>query len=328
MRPSLADRVDPIAAACSLHDRAERDLAAGNAVAARDAAARAAAIFWRVDGPRSGDLANSLLLVALAQEKLARLDDALANARQARAIVARLRDRSVEMDRLRANTLCVLAAIYIARGEYTLARRVFVRAVAIAARLGPRDHAAALNGLGMTCKFTGRYAEGERVYRQALAIARRASGRCSVEVADILHNLGGLDHARGAFASGVRWQRLGLAIREQLLGRDHVDVAADLAALVALLDGVGRADEARRLYHRALAIYKRAYGPRHFEVGFNLGNLAALELACGRRAVAARLFPRAIAIQERVLGSNHPFVATARANFGKVRQLRSNANMK
>ena len=104
-----------------------------------------------------------------------------------------------------------------------------------------------LNELGLVCKFTGRFELGERVYRRALGIAESSAICGANATATLLHNLGGLAHARGRAGEGEPHARRGLALREALVGGDDPAVAADLAALAALVAAGDRLDGAEEL---------------------------------------------------------------------------------
>lgn len=312
-------RTSSVDRACALHERAVALRAAGRPGPACRAAREAAAIFRRVDGPRSPDAANALLELSAGEVQLGHHGRALGSATRAWSILRPLRGGGEDLARLKASALSRLSAVHVARGEYAEARRLQLRAVARAEALGEADLVGALNGLGIVGKFTARWDEASRSYRRALAIGERLYGPRSPRLTALLHNLGGLEHARGRFARGVPFARRGLAIRERAVGKHHPDVAADVAALAALLDGCRRHAEAARLYRRALETYGRVYGKGHFEVGFNLANLAALEQQRGRLAQAERLHARALPILRRALGGAHPFLAQATHNFGLLR---------
>ena len=317
--------------AAALHERAVVCRAGGRPAEARRLLLRALALFERHDGPRHPDVANVLLeLAGVAQDEGA-YAEGLARARRAMAILGPLRG-TVDFDRLRAQGFARLGSLHVARGEYGRARPACHKALSIArTKLSPEDVASALNDLAIVCKYTSRFAEAGRLYRQALAITVRAHGPRTVDVASILHNLGGLEHSRGRYGRAEPHARKSVAIRERLLGPDHPTVAADIAALAAILHGLGMRPgdrraasrhrrEAERLYRRAIAAFSRALGKRHYEVGFNLGQLAALCQVAGRLGEASRLYDRAIAIQREVLGAQHPQLALTLTNFAELRR--------
>src|SRR5215510_3335319 len=100
--------------------------------------------------------------------------------------------------------------------NYAAAEASLRRALSLAeSRLDTDDlqTAWALNALGMLAKYTARFDEGHDNYLRALAIAVRSGAGDPLLVADLYHNLGGLEHAREAFAAGEPFARRGLEIR-------------------------------------------------------------------------------------------------------------------
>lgn len=183
-------------------------------------------------------------------------------------------------------------------------------------RLGANDLATArvLNQLGMLAKYTARFDEGHADYLRALAIAE-ATGDDPLLIADLCHNLGGLEHAREDFAAGEPFARRAVEIRARILGPDDPAVAADRAALAALLDGQGRYEEAEALYVEAIAVWERMAGPPPIELAVSLNNLAAIDQARGRLEPAEPLYRRALALKERLLPPGHPDLAMTLNNL-------------
>jgi hypothetical protein len=54
-------------------------------------------------------------------------------------------------------------------------------------------------------------------------------------LADLYHNLGGLEHARGHFRRGEQFARKGLQLRRRVASCGSLPVAVDMAALAAIL---------------------------------------------------------------------------------------------
>jgi tetratricopeptide (TPR) repeat protein len=305
--------------ACEGHERAERALRQGRAVDAVREGKRALARFVRVDGPASGDVANALLVIAAAQQALGQLAAAQAAAARAWKIVGPARSKDPAVRRLRANALARRGAIEIARGAYAVAVRWARRALRLAERLETDDVISAAMLLGVACKHAGRFDEAARAYARVDALA---GDRASEVRAALLHNLGGLAHARGRFAQGERLARRGLAMREALLGGQHLAVAEDLAALAPLLDARGRDREAASAFRRALRLLVRWLGPGHAEVGLLTANLAALEHRRGRHRQAERGYREALRILRQRLGAAHPQLALTMHNFALLQLAR------
>jgi tetratricopeptide (TPR) repeat protein len=309
---------DPTERACALHERGMALRDAGRPVVAMRAFVRALSLFEEHSGRRHPDVANVLVELAGAAHEHGDYAAAMTHARRALAILKPLRG-DVDFERLRARAHAQLGHTHVARGAYARAEKPCLAALAVAKAELPADEVATYaNGLAIVYKYSARYDEAARLYKDALRRIERAGGRRHPALAAILHNLGGLEHARGRFARAEPYARRGLAIRTKSLTKRHPDVAADEAALAAILHGLAKFDEAERLFRGAIAVFERTLGKKHFEVGFNLGNLAALCQATDRLAEAERLYRRAIAIKTGALGRNHPDVALTLQNLATL----------
>jgi tetratricopeptide (TPR) repeat protein len=209
-----------------------------------------------------------------------------------------------------------------------------------------------LNRLGMRHKYAGRFAAAERAYCGALGLALTRRTPDAGLLADLYHNLGGLEHARRRFAAAEPLARRAVELRTHALGEHHPAVAADRAALAAILDALGHSEaaelllrqalqalapdhkdvapalnnlaairqrasaprEAEQLYRRALALKQRQHGPGHRELAATLNNLATLLREQGRATEALPLYQRALEILERTVEPDHPSLASCRAN--------------
>jgi tetratricopeptide (TPR) repeat protein len=221
---------------------------------------------------------------------------------------------------------------------------------------GSVQAAQAWNLVGVAAKFSGRFDVAEAAYARALPIAE-AEGPGDL-LATVLHNVGGLAHARGRFAVGIGPARRGLRIREALADTDDLAVGLDCAALAALLEGAGdsgaeqlyrraltildrnptagreaalarnglgsvcqsqeRLDEAERHYRAALAQFTAAAGPDHPQRGHILNNLATLHRRRGEDDEARLLLTRAHKLLLRTLGPDHPVTVEVAGNRARV----------
>jgi tetratricopeptide (TPR) repeat protein len=197
-----------------------------------------------------------------------------------------------------------------------------MRALAIARRsLSPREVVLALNALAIHRKYTARFQEAGRLYREAFALSMRERPRDPEVLASLLHNLGGLAHARRRYAVAEPLAREAARQRRRALGPDHPDVASDELALAAILEARGAFPEAMRLHLRAIRVLERGGGGAgaRGELAIALAGLAALEYRRGRLAPSTRAFRRALLLQARTLGDKHPDVGITLANFALVR---------
>src|SRR5262245_41351878 len=76
-----------------------------------------------------------------------------------------------------------------------------------------------------TCRSRGRYAEAERLFLQALALAETVLGRDDLEVSTILNNLGVLYKYMGRFDEGARMYRRAFEIMQASLSPNHPEMA-------------------------------------------------------------------------------------------------------
>jgi tetratricopeptide (TPR) repeat protein len=277
----------------------------------------------RADAERSGDRVR-LAGVAVADRRYAealelvdgivctergRALDALARLDEAGAVYRSLPDDDVEARLGRGGVLR-------ARGAYADAEAELLEALRLAEEQCGEwsiETASALNALGMTYKYWGRFEDGRRVYERALAIVERAFGDKHEDVASLHHNLGGLAHARRDFAEAEPHARRSVELRRALRGPEDVTTAEDEAAYAPILKALGRVEEAEALLRHALPILERELGPDHPEVAGAWNNLAGTLAELDEAAVAYR---HALAAKERTLGPEHPSLAITLNNLG------------
>jgi tetratricopeptide (TPR) repeat protein len=182
------------------------------------------------------------------------------------------------------------------------------------------DRPALWNELGIVCKYLGKLDSAERHYRLALRCARQRPKTAEREffLANLYHNLGGVEHSRQRFASAEKYARKGLELRMKCTPGDSLAVAADRAALAAILDGLHRHDESRRYYFEALRVYRREYGTSHSEIAVVLNNLGALYHATGRPNVAESYYRAALRMKRRELGASHPDMSVTMNNLAML----------
>jgi tetratricopeptide (TPR) repeat protein len=270
----------------------------------------------RRDALRAGaSLAVSALLVLSAYEH-DRGDYAAARAAAERALrlAGRLPIDGAEARSLRCRAAIAAGHARRVQGDYAAAERVLRQALATAD--GDPLAVDALNGLAVLYKYMGRFDDAEPLLRRALEVAERAE--LPDVKATLLHNLGGLAHARGDYHAAEAPARQAAEIRQATCGPDHPAVAADRAALAAIVDALGRTDEAQALLRDALAAFERAHGPDHYEIAVTCNNLGAIAHRRGDLDEARRLYRQALTIKRRLLGDRHPDVAVSLNNAAAV----------
>jgi tetratricopeptide (TPR) repeat protein len=222
----------------------------------------------------------------------------------------------------RAANACSLteaAARFSAQGKYAAAEERLLEAAELLRRAGAssRERAVVCNELGMVCKYLGRFRSAKRYYQQALCSMRYLTS-ADPFIADLYHNLGGLEHSRRRFRQAEEYARKGLRLRMQLSVDNSPAVASDLKALGAILDGLGKHDESEKLYHRAWSIYRKQFGSVHAEIAVVLNNLGAMHQSAGRHGRAAYFYRFALSMKRRVLNRSHPGLVPTMNNLATL----------
>ncbi|HEY3979725.1 MAG TPA: tetratricopeptide repeat protein [Streptosporangiaceae bacterium] len=312
----------PAAGLLALRDQA-LDALDGGDVRAALALADAGTAAIEAAGPGGGADAAALLIArAEIEEALGRLADAAATIA---AAIALLEDGAApggdddDLARLWCQAQERLAGLERTSGDLQAAaarlRAVLDRA---ARELGETSRAvvSAANALGVVHKSAADFDAAQACYERAMAAAGSWAEPDPLILAGLLHNLGGLAHARGDAGGGIPLAERGVELRAAAVGDGHPDVARDLNALGAFYQLAGRHDDAARAYDRALARFEDCYGPGHFEVGMTCANLSVLADERGHGAAAEALGRRALRILESVLGPEDAEVGLTLLNLG------------
>jgi tetratricopeptide (TPR) repeat protein len=274
-------------------------------------------------GPGGADAAALLIARAEIEEGLDRFGDAAVTIAAAIALLAdgTAPDGDDDLLVLWCQAQERLAGLERTSGDLesaaTRLRAVLDRA---ARELGETSRAvvSAANALGVVYKSAADLDAAQACYERATAAAGRWAEPDPLIMAGLLHNLGGLAHARGDFSGGIPLAERGVELRAEAVGDSHPDVARDLNALGALYQLAGRQDDAARAYDRALALFESCYGPGHFEVGMTCANLSVLADERGRGPEAEALGRRSLRILESVLGPEDAEVGLTLLNLGAV----------
>jgi tetratricopeptide (TPR) repeat protein len=195
-----------------------------------------------------------------------------------------------------------------------------LRLVGSAATSPTYNHLALWNELGIVYKYLGKFKSAQKFYGIALQHSSSClTGRDRYDfLANLYHNLGGLEHSRGQFSRGEPYARKSLQFRARAAGASSIAVAADRAALAAILDGLRKFNESQKLYRKALKTYRRVYGKSHREIALILNNLAAVYQAAGQPSRAETHYRASLAMKRQKLGKAHPDVAITMNNLAML----------
>lgn len=222
-----------------------------------------------------------------------------------------------------AQTLAVLAELYVKKGQYEPADALAREALAVNRRLTSRDNervAASLTQLADVLEHRGRYADAHIAAEEGLAIRRRVHGARDARVADSLKTLANI--VANGFADYTRVDQLlreALEIRRSVYGRDDANVAVTLNDLAVNRVRVEDFAQAEALYNEAVAINRRVLGDDHPEVALTLENLGGVYYRTQRYDECLELLDEVLAMRRKALGNEHTAVGRTLANMGAVR---------
>ncbi|GAS88254.1 tetratricopeptide repeat protein [Mycolicibacterium brisbanense] len=308
----------PVGLAVARHDAALAALASGRLDRARSLGASAVDTAIAAFGPDSPDVANVILTCADIEEAAGDFVAAQALAERAAAIAQPLAHTcDPALMSLWVDIEVACARILLTLGSFELANARLATALSISRRILGADDPAVLsihNMRGVTAKYRGHFDAAATHYEHVRAVLDIEPVVDKQALAVLLHNLGGLAHARGRVVEGLVHARRGLELRIAAVGSDHPDVACDLTAIGALHHDSGDPTAAVSCYRRALRIFEKSLGAEHYEVGMTCANLA-VSTAATDPVEARRLYERALRILRSALGAGHPDVALVQHNL-------------
>jgi tetratricopeptide (TPR) repeat protein len=211
-----------------------------------------------------------------------------------------------------------LGAYLLERGQYSMAKSLLTKSLALRQKLfgkGHEDIAASLDRVAWIYQLQGRYKEAEPIFQEALGMRQRLLSDEHPDVAQTLNNLALLYDNQGYYAEAELLLQEALAIRQRLLGDEHPDVAQTLNNLALLYKNQGRYGDAEPFCKQALTMRTRILGDNHPDVAISLNNLAGIYANQGRYTEAEPLYQQALELRQRILGDRHPNVATSLNNL-------------
>jgi serine/threonine protein kinase/tetratricopeptide (TPR) repeat protein len=233
--------------------------------------------------------------------------------------VVTLLDRGVQEARsldaepaVQAELYETLGGIYQKLGKLEQADSLMESALAKREALyGPdsTETAKGLLALGSLRDAEARYADAERLIRQALDRDRRHLPANDPAVAKAMLALGGVLENRGNYDQSI-------AILEQTVqlysapGSEPADLADSLYELANAQFYAGNYQRSEEINQRVLTMYKQIYGERHPRVADVLINLGAIRLDLGHYPEAEQYDRQALEIVQAWYGKDNPETAT------------------
>lgn len=202
-------------------------------------------------------------------------------------------------------------------GDYATAEAVMEGALIRAEGHGETDPrvATSLDELGSIYYRQGRWAEAERVWREALALLTRSGATTSVEYASAANNLGHLLVETERYDEAEDLHRAALVIRQDRFGYNSAPVAQTLNNLSVLTHRTGRLAAAAEYARKAREVAWFARGFDHAYVVASINNQAAVAEARGDLGEAFTLYGEAL---RRNAGRSDEQAAATLNNIGKL----------
>ncbi|MBK6407709.1 MAG: tetratricopeptide repeat protein [Holophagales bacterium] len=136
--------------------------------------------------------------------------------------------------------------------------------------------ALALNNIARAETDSGRYADADRHFQEALALQRKIYGGPHPETALTRHNYGFLRLDEGRLEEAEALTREALEMRRSVLPKGHSDLAVSLNNLGLIVKRRGHLDEAEACYRESLEITRAADGEDSLEIPVTLMNLGGI----------------------------------------------------
>jgi CHAT domain-containing protein/Tfp pilus assembly protein PilF len=220
-----------------------------------------------------------------------------------------------------SDTLAALGGLARDQENYKDAERYFERALAgqqKSAQAAPFEVASAMDDLGDLYGLEGRFDDGERLLKQALALLDQSYGTKATATPNydkIWNDLGNLYKDAGRFPEAEKALQRAIVLGRERYGEGHPNVSASMGNLATVLEAESRYAEAETLDKQALANYEKLYGSSHPLTSIGLNNLANIYVDQGRTEDAAGLQRRGVAIQEKAFGPESPDLARGLTNL-------------
>jgi len=180
------------------------------------------------------------------------------------------------------------------------------RGIQTGLRNDPELQAKLMSVMGRVYMGLGVYAQAESLFRHALDIRQRLTGKDSLATAQSMYDLAMAVRSRGNPAAAQSLDRAALGIRSSRLGNDHPETLRSMSGVSADLERQGLYAEARKLEESVYQAERRILGPEHGDTVAAMENLGGLLYTEGRLGEAEIYARKVLRIHRITLGSDHP----------------------
>ncbi len=223
--------------------------------------------------------------------------------------------------RVQGRLLLTLGYAYQTLGHLDRSEEAFEAAVRVHRHTVGEVHEAtamSLDRLAALRLQQGRLGEAEAFNRRALSIRQQLFDTGDLVIAESLHNLGEVLHARGDLEGALELYLRAEQIRRQDVGTQHPAYLESLFELARLFRDKGDPDTAEVYFRRALPLSRQLHGEHHTLTLQVTHDLAYLLRDSDQQQTSERLFRKAIDGYRRVLGPEHRWTSTATRNLARL----------
>jgi tetratricopeptide (TPR) repeat protein len=175
-----------------------------------------------------------------------------------------------------------------------------------------------LNGLGAIYKEEGKYAESEKMFREAIAICEKGDKETQGNLYLALNNLAGLYVVEGKVGEAIAFYRQSLQLAEKAYGKGDIRTSLQINNLASVLIQNGYYNEAAALIDRIWPVYKNKRFQNSGDFAYLLLNAGLMARERGQFKSAEILYKRAVQIGETALGANHRYIALGLQPWGEM----------
>ena len=219
--------------------------------------------------------------------------------------------RQVFARKVEISTTYILAQLYESQGKYNEAEGLYLKAIAIAAKIGDREtEGRGYVLLGSIFNSLGEYVQAKEHYEKALAIAEKIGDR-EIEAASY-QNLGAMFDSLGEYVKAREHYQKALAIAKKI--GDRKIEAASYGNLGNTFNSLGEYVKAKEHCEKALAIAEKI-GDRKIEAA-SYGNLANTFHSLGEYIQAKEHCVKALEIAEKI--GDREIEARSYGNLGNI----------
>ncbi|MGI9406215.1 MAG: tetratricopeptide repeat protein [Hyphomicrobiaceae bacterium] len=164
-----------------------------------------------------------------------------------------------------------------------------------------------------------KFTEAEKLYREAVSALTPLVGEKSIQLVDVLLDLGTAQIRTGRLSDAKISVGRALSIAEEGFGPNHPKTGTALNNLGEVLRHQGKLSESIPLYQRSLAIAERPGSKtKPASIALRRGNYALILKQLGRFVEAEEQYRKALVAMETAYGPDHPNVAITLDNLGNL----------